>query len=121
MNVITFMALFFTIPKFFSEFYELDQNLDPLYLLKKNNVDPSDENAWKVVANEVKEIMMFMTGMRGSEQGYQELLEYEKTEVYVKDTMGGTLMRRTGCVSKRDDSAQQVAQPQPTAEKTKAK
>jgi hypothetical protein len=102
MNVYSFLFLWLTIPRFFSEFYELDQNLDPLYLLKKNNVDPKDPEAWKVVAKEVKDIMMFMTGMKGSEQGYKELLDYEKSEVFTKDTMGGTFMRRTACTSKRD-------------------
>lgn len=102
MNAYTFMLLWLSIPHFFWEFYELDQNLDPLYLLKKANVDPSDPQAWQVLATEVKEIMLFMTGMRGSEQGYAELLEYEKSEIFAKDTMGGTFMRRTGCVSKRD-------------------
>lgn len=102
MNVYTFILLWLTIPRFFSEFYEIEENVDPLFLLKKNNVDPKSLDAWKVIAKEVKDIMIFMTGMRGSEQGYADLLEYEQTEIYVKDTMGGTFMRRTGCTSKRD-------------------
>jgi len=102
MNVYTFILLWLTIPRFFSEFYEIEENVDPLFLLKKNNVDPKSPDAWKVIAKEVKDIMIFMTGMRGSEQGYADLLEYEQSEIYVKDTMGGTFMRRTACTSKRD-------------------
>ena len=61
------MLLWLSIPSFFSEFYEIEENLDPLYLLKKHNVDPESPEAWKIVAQEVKDIMTFMTGMFGSE------------------------------------------------------
>ena len=102
MNVYSFMFLLLCQPKVEPEFFEIEENIDPLFFLNKHGVSPEDPKAWEIVAMEVKKIMMFMTGMSGTEQGYAELLEYEKSEVFAKDTMGGTLMRRTGCASKRD-------------------
>ena len=102
MNAYSFFLFALAYPGFFNEFYEIEENIDPLYILSKHNIKPEDPNAWVVIADEVKRIMMFMTGMHGTEQGYAELLEYEKMDIFAKDTMGGTFMRRTGCASKLD-------------------
>jgi hypothetical protein len=114
MNAWTFMLIWLSYPKFFNESYEIEENIDPLYLLKKNGVSPEDPEAWKTVAREIKEIMLFMTGAQGTEQGYRELLEYETKECYAQDKVGGKFMRRTGCGSKKHDKPQ--AQ-QPSAKK----
>lgn len=103
MNAYTFMFIWLCYPQFFNEFYEIEENVDPLFLLKKNGVSPDDPKAWETVAREVKEVMMFMTGMQGSEQGYRDLLKYEKMECYAQDKMGGKFMRRSGCGSKTYD------------------
>lgn len=62
MNALTFIIIWLAYPKFFNESYEIEENIDPLYLLKKNGVSPDDPDAWKTVAREIKDIMLFMTG-----------------------------------------------------------
>jgi 1-acyl-sn-glycerol-3-phosphate acyltransferase len=101
MNAKVFLWIWLSCPTFFNEFYEIEEHVDPLFLLKKRGVSPEDPDAWKVVAEEVKEIMKFMVGTQGSEQGYRDLLEYEKKVCYANDKYGGKFFRRTGCGSKK--------------------
>lgn len=58
--------------------YQYDDHFDPEWVFKKYNLDKKDENAWEHVARHVKELMMFATGFRSTEDSFRGTLEFEK-------------------------------------------
>jgi 1-acyl-sn-glycerol-3-phosphate acyltransferase len=63
MNVFSFMLLALSCPGFDIEFFEIEENIDPLFFLQKYKVNPEDPEAWTIIAKEIKQIMQFMTNM----------------------------------------------------------
>ena len=94
-----FIALTLSQPSAFCQGYEVEENLDPKWVLAKYGIKEDDPDAWKYIAREVKEIMCFMTGFRSTEQGFREIDHYERIDCYAHDKIGGKLLRRTNCSS----------------------
>jgi 1-acyl-sn-glycerol-3-phosphate acyltransferase len=67
-NINIIVAIFFTWCQPFTdlEVHELDQDFDPLYSYNRRGIKTRDENSWEYVAEDVKNIMSFMTGYESS-------------------------------------------------------
>ena len=72
-----FITLLLSQPCAFSEAYEVEENLDPKWVLQKYGISEDDPNAWKYIADEVKEIMSFMSNFSSTEQGFRDINHYE--------------------------------------------
>jgi lysophosphatidylcholine acyltransferase / lyso-PAF acetyltransferase len=94
-----FIAVLLSSPKAHCEIFEVEENIDPKWILQKHGVSVDDPLAWEIVANEIKKIMCFMTDCRATEQGFKEIDHYEKIDCYANDKIGGRLLRRDNCSS----------------------
>ena len=65
-------------------YYKFEQPIDPLYICKKFNVDPTDENAWEVVAEETKKLMCFAFKMDN------DITSFQNKKVFDKEMQGLT-------------------------------
>lgn len=82
-NTLPLPAILLTCLQFWNsmDIYEVEENLDPLFIYKKHGIDyKTDPEAWKVLADEIKDIMSFMSGMESSEDGYRDIREMEKIQ-----------------------------------------
>jgi lysophosphatidylcholine acyltransferase/lyso-PAF acetyltransferase len=62
------------------EFYELEGEFDPSYL----NLDPNDENSWKIYAEKVRDIISKLIGLKKTNMGYRDYIG-EFTTLYNKE------------------------------------
>lgn len=65
--------------------YEFSDHFDPLYSLRKRGVTLDDPEAWKYVAADVKDLMKFISGFESTEDGFRELIEFEKQALTVRN------------------------------------
>lgn len=75
-NITAGPALFLTFCQFYNtlDMYEIVENVDPNFFLKKHNMDlATHPDAWEVVAKEVKTVMELMSGMEPVEEGYRDI------------------------------------------------
>lgn len=94
-----FISLILSQPTAFCKCYEIEENIDPKWILQKHGIKEDDPEAWKYIAKEIKEIMCFMTNSKSTEQGFKEIDYYEKIDCYAHDKIGGKLLRRNNCGS----------------------
>ena len=66
-NIVVAIVLTYCQPWTTLEVHELDEDFDPLYSYAKRQIKTRDEHSWEVVAEDVKDIMSFMTGYESSE------------------------------------------------------
>lgn len=66
--------------------YEYEDSFDPEYVYKKYGLNRDDPNAWEKVAEEVKKLMLFASGMQTSMDGYRETIEFEKESLKIGDS-----------------------------------
>lgn len=65
--------------------YEYSDHFDPQYSLRKRGITLDDPEAWQHVANDVKELMKFISGFETTEEGFRELIEFEKESLTVRN------------------------------------
>ena len=71
--------------------YEYEDSFDPEYVYRKYGIDREDPNAWEKVAEEVKKLMVFASGMQTSQDGYRETIEFEKESLKIGDSRLGLI------------------------------
>lgn len=82
-NVCPIPSIILTICQFWGsvEIFEIEENFDPLFVYKKYGIDyENDEDAWKYVAKEVKEVMGMISGFELTEAGFRDNLKIETSE-----------------------------------------
>jgi 1-acyl-sn-glycerol-3-phosphate acyltransferase len=72
-NVIACIVLTLCQPCCNLEIHEVDQDFDPSFSYRRRGIKQEGEDSWKYVADDVKEIISFITGFESSEQGFREL------------------------------------------------
>lgn len=60
--------------------HEVEEALDPLWIAEKHGVDPNDPEFWKLFAEETRKIMGWIGDIHLSDEGFQQLIEFEKGE-----------------------------------------
>lgn len=96
MNPIVSIMLSFSQLNSSFELHEVEEPIDPFWVAEKHGIDINDENFWKVFAEECKDILSFVTGVEKTEDGFQELKEFEELECRKFDNLKLKLFNR-GC------------------------
>lgn len=65
--------------------FEYSDHFDPQYSMRKHGTTLEDPEAWQHVANDVKELMKFISGFESTNDGYRELIEFEKESLTVRN------------------------------------
>lgn len=65
--------------------FEFTDHFDPQYSWKKRGVSGAGPEDWKYVAEDVKALMKFISGFESTNEGFTELIEFEKLSLTVKN------------------------------------
>lgn len=76
-NIICCVFFAFCQPQLTLEVHEVDQDFDPDFSFKRRGIKREGEDSWQYVADDVKDIISFMTGYEKSDQGFKELKKCE--------------------------------------------